>query len=330
MNMTIAHPNECNHLKDELDDVTFKKVLKAFEDDLPSKCGDEINTADSEDDSSKSNRGRKPNTVKNPLQQVFLQYGSFINLPRTVMDIIEGVSRLDWYNRGDELREGVVTEHPDIKGKYPCVTPWKRVLYKCDANSKLCVREAFLEDKPTLYGDVGLFSPAGETRKQYLHTLNTMKNDVSGLSVVKVFIIIKSFEEVTTKGICDLFGFAKRQGQRYMKAVQIMMPYLEGTLERFYKQTVEFKTKKFIKEQERLNLPYTLEDIEYYLQGYFDTLAVDSVGGGLSDAYHEGITGVYVPFTGVVLNACKINCANDTITENDVDALIEREINRGH
>lgn len=46
------------------------------------------------------------------------------------------------------------------------------------------------------------------------------------LSVRKCFVILEALAEVTTAGVQDLFSFSQSQAQRYVKAIELAIPYM--------------------------------------------------------------------------------------------------------
>lgn len=46
------------------------------------------------------------------------------------------------------------------------------------------------------------------------------------LSVTKCFLILEMLDEVTTAGVQELFSYSQSQAQRYMKAVELVIPFM--------------------------------------------------------------------------------------------------------
>ncbi|MBS7557669.1 hypothetical protein KHO49_04765 [Pseudomonas sp. RC4D1] len=49
------------------------------------------------------------------------------------------------------------------------------------------------------------------------------------LSVTKCFVILEMLDEVTTAGVQELFGYSQSQAQRYMKAIELAVPFMMQT-----------------------------------------------------------------------------------------------------
>lgn len=301
----LYHPEEMTNLKERLDGRVFNRCVKSFEEESSIKECDAIK---------KDGRGRKPVTTKNTIQPFICQHLTLASIPVDVMYVIEGVARLDWYSRGDAMRKNVVAPDPIIEHSF--VKPWTRVLYKeCDAIKEYRVKEGFTKPKPNLYGEWFL-SPAGKTRKEYLINLNKTDNNVTALSVNTIVFILKRLAEISTKNIQGLLGIGKRQCERYNKACTLIMPYLHDAFKAYFEFRVGMLRERYRKICLQEKIEWTQEDEELFLQGVFDTDAVDSVGGGLSEYYNEGIAGVYVPFEGVSLEAYS---AGDGVKFEDLD-----------
>ena len=46
------------------------------------------------------------------------------------------------------------------------------------------------------------------------------------LSVRKYFVILEMLDEVTTAGVQELFSYSQSQAQRYMKAIELAIPFM--------------------------------------------------------------------------------------------------------
>lgn len=46
------------------------------------------------------------------------------------------------------------------------------------------------------------------------------------LSVRKCFVILEMLDEVTTVGVQELFSYSQSQAQRYMKAMELAIPFM--------------------------------------------------------------------------------------------------------
>ncbi|WP_347903886.1 hypothetical protein [Pseudomonas purpurea] len=46
------------------------------------------------------------------------------------------------------------------------------------------------------------------------------------LSVRKCFVILEALDEVTTAGVQELFSYSQSQAQRYMKAIELAIPFM--------------------------------------------------------------------------------------------------------
>ncbi|MBE0400520.1 hypothetical protein EI168_10430 [Halomonas sp. FME1] len=246
----------------------------------------------------KTGRGRKPSSTENTVQKFMRQYYSLSNIPADVMNVIEGVARLDWYSRGGGITENVVAPDPIIS--HSCTTPFDRVV------SDGVVRSGFSERKANDYGKWYL-SPAGDTRKEYLLNLCKNHNNADALSVSVIISILKNVPVITTNSIQAFQGLGKRQSERYNRACKIAMPSVERALQSVFETEANILREKYRRICKRNNEPIYPEEEEAYLQAMFDWSAVDSIGGGTSDYYHEGISGVYVPCVGVRLDAFNVD-----------------------
>lgn len=298
--MKTYHPSEMPSFMESASKTTFQQCVKSFE-GLPTK--DVEGTSSIECDRNKEKRGRKPVTTYNSVQPFMRQYYSLNAIPVDVMYVIEGVARLDWYSRGDAKRKNVVAPHPAIQ--HPLVKVWSRVFVECDRNKKPVLDERFTQRKYNDYGEWFL-SPAGDTRKAYLIDLNKTDDHVTALSVKTLVRILKELSEVSSKEIQALIGVSERQARRYNQAVKIMIPFIERALKSHFEFQVELYRIKYQKACVKDKAPWTLDDEESFLQGIFDSHAVDSVGGGTSEYYRESICGVYVPHYGIQLGAFNI------------------------
>jgi len=301
----VYHPEDMPNLKQRLDERKFNSCVQSFEDESSYKeC----------DANKKDGRGRKPVVTHNTIQPFICQHPSLASIPVDVMYVIEGVARLDWYSRGDAMRKNVVAPDPIIN--HSCVKPWTRVFYKeCDVNKERVLDERFTKPKPNLYGEYFL-SPAGQTRKDFLLNLNAVDSNVTQLSVSTIVFILKRLSVISTKNLQGLLGIGKRQCERYGKACSIIMPYLHDAFLKHYEFRVEMLRERYKKICLQEEVEWTQEDEEYFLQGVFDTKAVDALGGGLGEYYNEGITGVYVPFKGISLEAYSVG---DDVKFEDLD-----------
>lgn len=314
----IIHPENMSKLKERMDDgneYRFKRCIQAYEsifqcvNSLEDTFQDDsevlIKECDVNSNKKKSNAGRKPKAINNQVRYLMLTYTAIKDIPVEVMNILEGIARFDWYSR-QMKNENVIAPLPSIN--YSPV-PFKGLYKECDVNSSLAIE--------------GFLSPAGETRKQYLIGLHKNGN-ADALSVSKIVRCLKKLDEICTTRIKSILGINKRQAQRYVKALEIAMPYLvlafEQTFERQAKLWV-IRRRKFLA-SEGIFIS-TQHDEEMHLKNKFDNLMINAIGGVESLNYSEYIEGVYVPYEGIKIGKFRPDFIDEKVNESSEQLSIE-------
>lgn len=306
----INHPDRLIHFKSRLSDgkeYRYKRCVQAFESTFwcsetlektfQSDSEVSIKECDANSKGIKSNRGRKSKIIVNQVRYLMSSYSALKDIPSEVMNVIEGIARVDWYSRPIE-NERVVAPLDTIKHS---LVPFREVFKECDANSSMVIK--------------GNLSPAGKTRKQYLENLH-YKGSADALSVSKMIQCLKKLDEISTINITSILGVGKRQAERYCKALTIAMPYIVlGFVEAYERQAKSWviRRRKFLSD-EGIFIS-TQHDEEMHLKAKFDDMMVDAMGGVYSNNYNEDIEGVYVPYEGIRIEKFRPNYADEINNE---------------